>query len=205
MASAEPRKSPNQGRAKATVAAILDATARILAEDGFAAVNTNRVAEVAGVSVGSLYQYFPNKGALVGAVAVRHAEAMAAIVAAGVRAAAADPLPDLVKTLIRSIMQAHAENPKLRRAIIEELPRIGRPARLAELKQTIQRSVAALLNARHSRIKVKDISMAAFVIVNTVEHLTHVAETSSLGSRELGRLEGELNDLILAYLVGRRT
>jgi hypothetical protein len=148
MASAEPRKSPNQDRAKATVAAILDATAHILAEDGF---------------------------------------------------------DDLVKTLIRSIMQAHAESPKLRRAIIEELPQIGRPARLAELKQNMQRSVEALLAARHSRIKVKDISMAAFVIVNTVEHLTHVAETSSLGPRELGRLERELNDLILAYLVGRRT
>jgi AcrR family transcriptional regulator len=205
MASAEPRKSPNQDRAKATVAAILDATARILAEDGFEAVNTNRVAEVAGVSIGSLYQYFPNKGALVGAVAVRHTEAMVAIVAAGVRAAADDHLPDLVKTLIRSIMQAQAENPKLRRAIIEELPQIGRPARLAELKRNIQRSVEALLTARHCRIKVKDISMAAFVIVNTVEHLTHVAETLSLGPREFGRLERELNDLVLAYLLGRRT
>ena len=168
------------------------------------AVNTNRVAEVAGVSVGSLYQYFPNKGALVGAVAVRHTEAMAAIIAAGVRAAADDDLPDLVKTLIRSTMQAHAENPQLRRAIIEELPRIGRPARIAELKRSIHRSVVALLAARRSRIKVRDIPMAAFVIVNAVEHLTHVAQTAGYGARELGRLELELNDLILAYLVGRR-
>jgi hypothetical protein len=47
--------------------------------------------------------------------------------------------------------------------------------------------------------------MAAFVIVNTVEHLTHVAQTTGYGARELGRLERELNDLILAYLTGRRT
>jgi Tetracyclin repressor-like, C-terminal domain len=47
--------------------------------------------------------------------------------------------------------------------------------------------------------------MAAFVIVNTVEHLTHVAQTAGHGARELGRLERELNDLILAYLSGRRT
>jgi hypothetical protein len=102
-------------------------------------------------------------------------------------------------------MQAHAENPKLRRAIIEELPRIGRPARIAELKQDILQSVVALLNARRSRINVKDIPMAAFVIVNTVEHLTHVAQTAAYGARELGRLERELNDLILAYLLSRRT
>jgi hypothetical protein len=127
------------------------------------------------------FHHLANKAALVGAVAVRHTEAMAAIVDAGVRAAVDDQLPDLVKTLIRSTMQAHAENPKLRRAIIEELPRIGRPARLAELTQNIRRSVEALLAAHHSRIKVKDISMAAFVIVNTMEHLTHVAETSNLG------------------------
>jgi AcrR family transcriptional regulator len=205
MTSTEPRKSPSQDRARATVTAILDATARILAEDGFTAVNTNRVAEVAGVSVGSLYQYFPNKAALVGAVAVRHTETMAAIVAAGVHAAADDDPPGLVKTLIRATMAAHAEHPKLRRAIIEELPRIGRPARIAELKQDIHRSVVALLTARRSRIKVKDIPMAAFVIVNTVEHLTHVAQTAGYGARELGRLERELHDLILAYLLGRRT
>jgi len=169
MTSAEPRKPPSQARAKATVDAILDATARILAEDGFEAVNTNRVAELAGVSVGSLYQYFPNKGSLVGAVAVRHTEAMAAVVAAGVHAAADDDLPNLVKALIRSTMQAHAANPKLRRAIIEELPRIGRPARIAEFKRGIHQSVVALLTARRSRIKVKDIPMAALVIINTVE------------------------------------
>ncbi len=203
MTSAEPRKPPHQARAKATVDAILDATARILAEDGFEAVNTNRVAEVAGVSIGSLYQYFPNKGSLVGAVAVRHTEAMAAVIAAGVHAAADDDLPNLVKALIRSTMQAHAANPKLRRAIIEELPRIGRPARIAELKRGIHQSAVALLTARRSHIKVKDIPMAAFVIINTVQHLTYVAQTEGHDARDLARLERELNDLVLAYLVGR--
>src|SRR5262252_975871 len=73
----EPRKQPVQQRARVTVEAILDATAHIWAREGYAAVNTNRVAEAAGVSIGSLYQCFPDKAALVGAVAVRHSEAMA--------------------------------------------------------------------------------------------------------------------------------
>ncbi len=65
-------------------------------------------------------------------------------------------------------------------------------------------SVVALLTARRSRIKVKDIPMAAFVIINTVEHLTHVAQTAGHDARDLARLERELNDLVLSYLVGAR-
>lgn len=58
------RKTPKQARAKATVEAVLDAGARILVEDGYAASNTNRIAETAGISIGSLYEYFPGKEAI---------------------------------------------------------------------------------------------------------------------------------------------
>jgi hypothetical protein len=63
--------------------------------------------------------------------------------------------------------------------------------------------VVALLTTRRSRIKVKDIPMAAFVIINTVQHLTHVAQADGHDARDFARLERELNDLVLAYLVGR--
>jgi AcrR family transcriptional regulator len=66
-----PRKQPRQARASATVEIILQAAARILATESLAGFNTNRVAEVAGVSVGSLYQYFPNKSAMVAALIQR--------------------------------------------------------------------------------------------------------------------------------------
>src|SRR5947199_10350657 len=67
-----PRKSASQKRSRATVDALVEATARILVREGFDKASTNRIAEVAGVSVGSLYQYFPNKEALVAAVIDRH-------------------------------------------------------------------------------------------------------------------------------------
>ncbi len=72
----EARKRPRQQRSRATVEAICVAAARVLASDGYARASTNRIAEVAGVSVGSLYQYFPNKDALVLAVAADHAADM---------------------------------------------------------------------------------------------------------------------------------
>lgn len=62
------RKQPQQARAARTIDAILEATARILAEEGEAAFTTNRVAERAGCSVGTLYQYFPHKAAILQAV-----------------------------------------------------------------------------------------------------------------------------------------
>src|SRR3569832_2453239 len=68
----KPRKRAGQERSRATVEALVEATARILVKEGFDKASTNRVAEVAGVSVGSLYQYFPSKEALVAAVIKRH-------------------------------------------------------------------------------------------------------------------------------------
>jgi AcrR family transcriptional regulator len=69
-----PRKSPRQERSRRTVERILDASARIFHEQGYAAATTNDIADEADVSVGSLYQYFPNKDALLVALTTRHIE-----------------------------------------------------------------------------------------------------------------------------------
>lgn len=66
------RKPPRQVRSQVTVEAIVEASARVFVEEGFESATTNRIAEVAGVSVGSLYQYFPNKESLVRALLIRH-------------------------------------------------------------------------------------------------------------------------------------
>ena len=70
--STNPRKQASQARSRATVDALIEATARILVREGFDKASTNRIAEQAGVSVGSLYQYYPSKEALVAAVIDRH-------------------------------------------------------------------------------------------------------------------------------------
>ena len=75
-----PRKAPIQSRSQATVQAILEAAARVLARQSLPGFNTNRVAEVAGVSIGTLYQYFPNKEALIGALIEREQAALAGAV-----------------------------------------------------------------------------------------------------------------------------
>ncbi len=68
------RRRPKQRRARVTVEAVLDAVVRILKRDGFSAITTNRIAEVAGVSIGSVYQYFPDKRAIFTALHQRHVD-----------------------------------------------------------------------------------------------------------------------------------
>src|SRR5260221_6509172 len=79
-----PRKQPRQGRSQATVEAILTATSRILVKEGFDRASTNRIAEQAGVSIGSLYQYFPSKEALVVALMQRHIDEISKLIGAAV-------------------------------------------------------------------------------------------------------------------------
>src|SRR5271154_4777544 len=75
-----PRKLPRQQRSEATVESILEAAAQVFERHGYAAGTTNRIAERAGVSIGTLYQYFPNKDAILIALARRHlAEGTAAL------------------------------------------------------------------------------------------------------------------------------
>src|SRR4051812_12682186 len=76
----KPRKNASQDRSRATVDALVEATARILVKDGFDRASTNRIAETAGVSIGSLYQYFPGKDALVAEVINRHTEDLMQVV-----------------------------------------------------------------------------------------------------------------------------
>src|SRR5262245_25881287 len=101
-----PRKSPRQGRAIATVDAIFEATIQVLLSDGLLHLNTTRVARRAGVSVGTLYQYFPNKQALLFAVLERN---LALLADAIENACAENPCPTkeiIAETVVKAYLHA---------------------------------------------------------------------------------------------------
>jgi AcrR family transcriptional regulator len=115
------RKAPQQARSRVTMDAILDAAAHILGERGWTALTTNGVAEVAGVSIGSLYQYFPNKLALIEAVRERHFDEVLAVLRA-----AADPRTPRrrrIAALVDGMIAVHSRYPAAHRVLIEESPR----------------------------------------------------------------------------------
>jgi AcrR family transcriptional regulator len=124
------RKEPAQDRSRATVDAILEAAAYILAEEGWEQLTTNRIATRAGVNIGSLYQYFPNKEAIVHELQRRfraevHAKAADAMDAAR-PSPGGTPLGEAIRRGVESALAAIAPNPELHRAFLEELPRSAR-------------------------------------------------------------------------------
>src|SRR4051794_4110600 len=122
----KPRKTATQERSRATVAALVEATARILVSEGFDKASTNRIAEVAGVSVGSLYQYFPSKEALVLAVIERHNREVMEVVEGVLDDLASLPLEQAVHRLVATAIDAHRVDPKLHYVLSEQIPRTGR-------------------------------------------------------------------------------
>lgn len=143
------RKSPRQQRSAETVEALLTAAARVLERESLAGFNTNRVAEVAGVSVGSLYQYFPNKSALIAALIDRQQSALAERIEACVAAQHGGSLRQALQALAEIGIEQQYGRPLLAAALDHEELRLPLGARLRESEQRIGAAVATLLQ-RHA-------------------------------------------------------
>lgn len=114
------RKQPRQQRATATVNAILEAAARILVDTGYATASTNRIAERAGVSIGSLYEYFPGKEAIFAELRRREMANWYAKLRAGPRSGS--PIA-VIRHIVATQIRYAAENPELYVALETEVPR----------------------------------------------------------------------------------
>jgi AcrR family transcriptional regulator len=112
------RRKPTQARARATMDMIFEATARIIERDGIAALNTNRIAERAGISIGSLYEYFPNKDAILIAMARQRLAEDERLVRQALTGPDADQNVSLARRAIHALVALHEHRPKVRRAIM---------------------------------------------------------------------------------------
>lgn len=195
-----PRKRPRQERSRATVDTILAATARVLVKRGFDGLTTNAVADAAGVSIGSLYQYFPNKEALVAALIERHVETMNSAVLSELTRVAQLPIPEAVRAVIELTIRAHSREPELHRVLTEQVPRVGRMAKLRELEAISHRMVAGVLAARREELAIHDPDLAAFVLVSTIEAIAHRASLFAPERLRDPRLVDEATTLVCRYL-----
>jgi AcrR family transcriptional regulator len=196
------RKQPVQARSQATVDAILRATARILIRDGYDLLNTNRVAELAGVSVGSLYQYFPGKEALVGALLDHHVERTLAQIRREIPQLTFLPLEQAVPRFVQLMIESHRVDPELHRVFVEQLPRVGDFAKIEAAVEESMVLARAYLEAHKHEIAPKDLEIAAFITVNTIEALTHAAVLSRPDLLHGTRLRDQIAAMVVGYLKG---
>lgn len=196
-----PRKAPKQRRSKATVEAILEATARVLVEEGYEKASTNRIAKVAGVSIGSLYQYYPGKEALVLALVQQHCEGMIELLTRSATSLAQLPMHTAVRTYVRAMLDAHAVDPELHQVLVTQVLHLGMDY-VKEMECQARRIVGAYLELKKDQILVENLDVAAFVLVASVEATTHRAVLERPNDLKSKALEDELCALVLRYLTG---
>jgi AcrR family transcriptional regulator len=200
----EPRKKPKQKRAQETVRAIIEATAHILEEEGVDQASTNRIAKRAGVSIGSLYQYFPNKESLYAAVVEQHCSEMLDLLRRSTLSLADAPLEVAVCTYVRTMLEAHSMNPKLHRVFSHDIVDVAWPL-LKRVQRLACDVVQAFLELHRERIVPTDLRLAAFTLVMSVEGVTHAGIVQYEEEIELMSLESEICALVLGYLLGRES
>lgn len=197
-----PRKSATQKRSQAMVETLLDATARVLTREGYDRASTNRIAATAGVSVGSLYQYFPNKEALVAALVARHNRQMLELLRDALKEVASFDLATAIGELVRAAVDAHLVDSALHRIFAEQVPRLGQLAKIDALQQETFLMVRAYLEERRAEISVPDLDSATAICVTAVEALTHefVINRPEALDGDRDRFIGEVTRLVVGYL-----
>ncbi|MGW5385350.1 TetR/AcrR family transcriptional regulator [Nocardia sp. NPDC003963] len=164
------RRTPRQQRSREMVRRIIDAGQAVLISHGYEGASTNRIAAAAGISPGSLYQYFPDKDAVLGAAIDRYNTQVADQVRARVLESMREPPEIALRQSLSALLDALGNHPELLRAVIEQTPRIGIGHTVAGFEEQIGELTRAALTLRGYTDT--EIPAAAWMLVRTAEHLT---------------------------------
>ena len=193
------RRRPKQRRARQTVDAVLDAVVRVLKREGVQGVTTNRIAEVAGVSIGSVYQYFPDKQAIFVALHQRHIDQIDRMVESKLVEHASSSLDDLMRAMIEGMIDAHSGDPELYQLLATEVPHRAEGTR--DFAVRLHGAFRLALSSRMQELqKGRDLDQLVFVVTHMVESLSHGALFRRPPGLSLAVAKAEVVRAVLAYL-----
>jgi AcrR family transcriptional regulator len=198
-----PRKSAGQARSRATVQAILDAAAQILVNDGYDAATTNAIARLAGVSVGSLYQYFPSREAIVAELIDRTANQALGLLMHQLSTLVGTEPEVVIRTVAKAVFAAFAEQADLNRVLMTHVARVGRMDQLLELESRASEAIRLYLESIRDRVVVRNPEIASLLLVHLADSIIStiaIFHTDRLKSEALG---DELADLVVRYVLGQ--
>jgi len=173
--SVTPRKHPIQRRSRETVEVILEAATQIFIKMGYSAGTTNRIAERAGVSIGSLYQYFPNKDAILVSLAEQHLDESVDRIIRMLDSYLKKNtgIDQLIGKMIEAMVDMHMKAPELHRVLFEEAPL---PKKLWEKMISFESEIAVIIAEmlqKDDRVALKSPILSARLLVQMFESMTH--------------------------------
>lgn len=178
----------------------MQATARILARDGWDALTTNRVALEAGVSVGSLYQYFPNKEALVVGLVDRWSGLVAQKMVSELRAIANLPIGTCIRRMVQSALEATDADVAMYRAVLLQLPRLGAVEIFERWNRSLVDAVADWIVLRRRELHVEDPTLTAWMVVTCLDSVVDYALVLRPELLESQRFPRELERMVAGCL-----
>jgi AcrR family transcriptional regulator len=195
------RNQPKQSRSRATVNVILEAMIRVLDQEGYEAATTTRVAEVAGVSIGTLYQYFSNRDAILDALQDRELTRAWEFMEAMLNDAHRFSERELARMVIRGLLELYAAAPALHRVLVIEGLRVTPPDRVHAFDLRMTSAIRSFLALGHLRVRRVNLDAAAFVIFQSVRATMMARLLEAPANLDDDTLVEELTDLLVRYLV----
>jgi AcrR family transcriptional regulator len=193
------RKSPVQARSTASVDAILEATIQVLLDVGKERLTTTRVALRAGVSVGTLYQYFPNKSALLQAVLERHLREVAEVVETVCLEQRGAPLPQMATALITAFFKAKMRSMKTSVALYSVSSDVDGAKIVRQMGGRFLKAVSGMLESAHEPLAT-DPWVAASMLQGAMVGVSRSLLESGFTEKQLDASRRELIFLARAYL-----
>ncbi len=195
------RRVPRQARALEKIELILEAAIRLLERDGLDALNTNVLAETAGISIGTLYQYFPDKNAVLSALADREMAGMSARILENMQTPTSGAPGERIRAILHAVLTTYGGRRKAHRLVMAHAMSRGGPSRLAPLyRQLIAQASGPGVAPGQTPVSSAD----AFVLTHAIAGVirTFVAEHEQLPPRE--EIEKSLTRLVLGFMAASR-
>jgi AcrR family transcriptional regulator len=183
---------------------VLEAATRVLAKEGYEKATTNRIAEQAGISVGSLYQYFPSKDAILVALLARYRQGLLELVSSRLATLGEAPLTEVVPAILEAVLTEQTLDPTVHRLLVERVVFTEARTEVRDFEALVESALASALALRKQELRVKDTERAAMLVVRFVLAAAHAAIEEPERKRD-PRFLAEVTDFVLSYLVGERT
>ena len=196
----QPRRLPRQSRAKDTVEVILQAAAALFVAQGYDGASTNRIAEAAGVSIGTLYQYFPSKDAVLLQLSRRHSERMQEVFARRFAQAGALPLPAAIRLIIQAELEAMLLDLPLQQVLFAQVHRSGLDTHIKQVQAQVTVLLRQALAERSNELRPLELELAPFILLHAIDGVCQAAlrERPELVASE--QFLTECTNLALRYL-----